>query len=64
MGFDADSFILLFSALLIIGVLTTKFSNRIGLPSLVLYIAVGMILNKFIYYDSASLTKLFGILAL
>ncbi|UFU00416.1 potassium/proton antiporter [Radiobacillus kanasensis] len=58
-----NSFILI-SILLIIGVLTTKFSSRLGLPSLVFYIMVGMILSNFIYYDNALLTQLFGILAL
>ncbi|WP_228409583.1 potassium/proton antiporter [Radiobacillus deserti] len=55
---------LLVSILLIVGVLTTKFSSRLGLPSLVFYIMVGMILSNFIYYDNALLTQLFGILAL
>ncbi|MDA8226933.1 MAG: potassium/proton antiporter [Desulfitobacterium hafniense] len=64
MQFTIDGLILLFSALLIIGVVTTKFSSRLGVPSLVFFIAVGMVLSKFIYYDSAYLTQLFGILAL
>nr|WP_138420088.1 potassium/proton antiporter [Aquibacillus sediminis] len=59
-----NSSILLVSILLIVGVLTTKFSSRLGLPSLVFYIIVGMILSQFIYYDNAPLTQLFGILAL
>ncbi|MEW9674031.1 potassium/proton antiporter [Ammoniphilus sp. 3BR4] len=64
MELTTDSSIFLFSFLLVVGVLTTKFSSRLGLPSLVLYIVVGMILSKFIYYDNAFLTQLFGILAL
>ncbi|WP_255639730.1 potassium/proton antiporter [Aquibacillus saliphilus] len=56
--------ILLVAILLIIGVLTTKFSSRLGLPSLVFYIIVGMFLSNYIYFDNASLTQLFGILAL
>ena len=48
----------------IVGVLTTKFSARLGLPSLVFFIIVGMVLGQFIYYDNAFLTQLFGILAL
>ncbi|WP_044894976.1 potassium/proton antiporter [Bacillus alveayuensis] len=59
-----DSSIFLFAVLLIVGVITTKFSSHLGLPSLVFYIIVGMILSKFIYYDNAFLTQLFGILAL
>ena len=37
-----DSSIFLFAILLIVGVLTTKFSSRLGLPALVFFIAVGM----------------------
>ncbi|MBM7571596.1 potassium/proton antiporter [Aquibacillus albus] len=55
---------LLIAILLVIGVITTKFSSRLGLPSLVFYIIVGMILSHFIYYDNTHLTQLFGILAL
>lgn len=64
MVFTTDNSIFLFAVLLIVGVLTTKFSSRLGLPSLVLYIIVGMVLNRFIYFDNAFVTQLFGILAL
>jgi cell volume regulation protein A len=64
MEFTTDNSIFLFAILLVIGVITTKFSTRFGLPSLVLFIAVGMILSHFVYYDNAFLTQLFGILAL
>jgi cell volume regulation protein A len=64
MQFTTDNIIFLVSILLIVGVLTTKFSSRLGLPSLVFYIAVGMVLSQFIYYDNAHLTQLFGIFAL
>ena len=64
MVFSIDSGMFLFAVLLIIGVLAAKFSLRIGLPSLTLFIAVGMLLNRFIYYDNAPLTQLFGIIAL
>lgn len=59
-----DSMILLCGALLVTGVLTTKFSSRFGMPALVLFIAIGMILSRFIYYDNAELTQLVGIFAL
>jgi len=59
-----DSIILLCGALLLTGVLTTKFSSRFGMPALVLFIAIGMILSRFIYYDNAELTQLVGIFAL
>ncbi|MEG6523199.1 potassium/proton antiporter [Desulfotomaculum sp. 1211_IL3151] len=61
---SADSAIFLFSLLLVAGVLTTKFSSRLGVPYLVLYVVVGMVMNKYLYYDNAALTQLFGILAL
>lgn len=64
MTFTVDSSILLLSILLIVGVMMTKFSARLGVPSLVFFIAVGLLLSRFIYYDDAYLTQLFGILAL
>ncbi len=64
MAFTTDSVLFLFSILLLVGVFTTKFSSRLGLPSLVLYIAVGMVLSHYIYFDNAKLTQLVGILAL
>lgn len=59
-----NSSFLLIAILLIVGVLTTKFSSRAGVPSLVFYIIVGMLLSHFIYFDNANLTQTFGILAL
>lgn len=56
--------IFLFGGLLLAGVVSAKFSNRFNVPSLVLFIIVGMALNPLIYYDNANLTQLFGILAL
>ncbi|OLO39120.1 K+/H+ antiporter [Alkalihalophilus pseudofirmus] len=66
--FNLDYFILLTALLLIIGVLTTKFSTRIGVPALVLFILVGMVAGSdglgLIYFDNAKLAQLIGILAL
>ncbi|MCI3922617.1 potassium/proton antiporter [Paenibacillus sp. TRM 82003] len=62
--FTTDNAILLVSVLLLVGVLTAKFSSRFGLPSLVFFIGVGMVLSHYIYYDDAQLTQLVGILAL
>ncbi len=42
----------------------TKFSTRVGLPSLVFFIGVGMLMNRFIYFDDVKITQLFGVLAL
>ncbi|WNS41271.1 potassium/proton antiporter [Paenibacillus sp. MMS20-IR301] len=60
----ADQIILLLAALLLTGVLSTKFSTRFGMPALVLFIAAGMVLSHFVYFNNASLTQLAGIFAL
>jgi cell volume regulation protein A len=64
LDFSTDHVIFLFSILLVLGVITAKFSSRLGVPSLVFFVVVGMVLNHFIYFDNAYLTQLFGILAL
>ena len=61
--------VILFSSLFLIGgVLMAKFSSRLGVPALVLFIIVGMLFGSdgfgFIYFDNASLTQSLGILAL
>ncbi|WP_310831596.1 potassium/proton antiporter [Paenibacillus pedocola] len=60
----ADSVILLLAVLLLIGVLSTKFSTRFGMPALVLFILVGMVLSHFVYFNNVSLTQIAGIFAL
>jgi len=60
----ADNIILLLAVLMLVGVLSTKFSTRFGMPALVLFIAAGMILSHFIYFNNVSLTQLAGIFAL
>lgn len=64
MGFYIENIILIFAVLLFIGVFTAKFSTRLGLPSLVFFIMVGMVLNRFIFFDNAWLTQLLGTVAL
>ncbi|USK34593.1 potassium/proton antiporter [Bacillus sp. F19] len=64
MAFSVDHIILILAVLLTIGVMTAKFSSRLGLPSLVFFIVVGMVLNNYIYFDNAKLAQLFGIIAL
>ncbi|ARK31348.1 potassium/proton antiporter [Halalkalibacter krulwichiae] len=63
-----DYFILLSALLLIIGVLTTKFSSRLGVPALILFILVGMITGSdglgFIHFDNPQMAQLIGIFAL
>lgn len=65
---SADYYIFLLSILLIIGIFTSKFSDRIGVPSLVLFIGVGMLLGSdvlnVIYLDDPTIVQLFGTLAL
>ncbi|TYO95108.1 potassium/proton antiporter [Desulfallas thermosapovorans] len=61
---STDQIIFLFAILLIAGIITTRFSARLGVPSLILYIAVGMFLNNFIYFDNASLAQLGAMMAL
>ncbi|WP_433750134.1 potassium/proton antiporter [Falsibacillus pallidus] len=64
MNFAVESTILVMALLLITGVFTAKFSSRLGLPSLVFFILVGMLLNRYIYFDNAILTQFIGTLAL
>ncbi|SDJ82434.1 potassium/proton antiporter [Sediminibacillus albus] len=64
MELSVQSLIFLFSSMLIIGVLATKFSSRLGLPSLVLFLLVGMFLNNYIFFENAKLSQLIGITAL
>ncbi|SFL49597.1 potassium/proton antiporter [Salibacterium qingdaonense] len=67
-GFDIDSFVLLAALLLIVGVTVTKFSARLGMPSLILFILVGMIIGSdglgIIYFDDAHQAQLVGVIAL
>ncbi|RLQ93309.1 potassium/proton antiporter [Falsibacillus albus] len=64
MSVAVESTILLMAILLIVGVFTAKFSSRLGLPALVLFIVLGMLLNRYIYFDNAILTQFIGTLAL
>ncbi|WP_340021555.1 potassium/proton antiporter [Paenibacillus sp. FSL K6-1096] len=60
----ADQIILLLAVLLLISVFSTKFSTRFGMPALVLFIAAGMVLSHFVYFNNAALTQIAGIFAL
>ena len=61
-------FILSLGLFLIIGVLTSKFSSRLGVPALVLFILVGMLTGSdglgLIHFDDYELARLIGTLAL
>ncbi|MBT2695777.1 potassium/proton antiporter [Bacillus sp. ISL-55] len=65
---STDSFIMLLAFLLIVGVLTTRFSTRLGVPSLIFFILVGMVMGSdvlgIVYFDNASLTQKIGVIAL
>ncbi|MCP3032398.1 potassium/proton antiporter [Halobacillus sp. A1] len=65
---ESNQFIMLVALLLIMSVVVTKFSSRLGVPSLVLFIAVGMLVGSdglgYIYFDNAEIAQLVGIFAL
>jgi cell volume regulation protein A len=59
---------IVFSTLVIVSILTIKLSNRFGIPSLVLFLAIGMLAGSDglggIYFDNPSLVQSLGIIAL
>ncbi|WP_181349337.1 potassium/proton antiporter [Thalassobacillus sp. CUG 92003] len=65
---QSNQFILLIALLLITSVMVTKFSTRLGVPSLVLFIAVGMLIGSdglnLVYFDNAELAQVIGVIAL
>ncbi|GEN46837.1 potassium/proton antiporter [Alkalibacillus haloalkaliphilus] len=67
-SFGNDGLIFLIAFLLLCGIIAAKFSSRLGLPSLVLFIAVGMAVGSdglgIIYFDNVEIAQLIGILAL
>ncbi|GEK57656.1 K+/H+ antiporter [Marinococcus halophilus] len=60
--------VLLVGLLLVAGIIVAKFSNRLGLPALVLFILIGMLIGsdglEIIYFDNAEVAQLVGIFAL
>ncbi|WP_062514162.1 potassium/proton antiporter [Halobacillus sp. KGW1] len=66
--FGTDAFLLLVAFLLFSGIFAAKFSNRWGVPSLILFIIVGMLVGSdglgIIYFDNADTAQLIGVLAL
>ncbi|WP_077621320.1 potassium/proton antiporter [Sediminibacillus massiliensis] len=64
----SDQFIFLVSLLLIISVLVTKFSARLGLPSLVLFIGVGMAIGSdgldILSFDDVHIAQAIGVYSL
>jgi cell volume regulation protein A len=59
---------IVFSTLVILSILTIKLSNRFGIPSLVLFLAIGMLAGSdglgVINFDNPSLVQSLGIIAL
>jgi potassium/hydrogen antiporter len=64
MDFSIENISMLLALLLLIGVIFAKFSSRLGVPSLILFIAVGMILNTYFFFDNAHITQFIGTIAL
>ncbi|QAS52789.1 potassium/proton antiporter [Halobacillus litoralis] len=67
-AFGTDAFLLLTAFLLFSGIFAAKFSNRWGVPSLILFIIVGMFVGSdglgIVYFDNASLAQVIGVFAL
>ena len=61
-----DFYILLAAILLILGILSTKFSAKLGVPSLVFFILVGMAMGNdtfgVINFSNAGLAQTIGVL--
>ncbi|OHX55265.1 hypothetical protein BB776_01210 [Planococcus salinarum] len=66
--YTINGIILISGAFLLMGVLMTKVSARAGVPSLVLFMVIGMILGSditgLIYFSSAEIAQLVGVFAL
>lgn len=60
--------IFLAATLFIIGVVTTKLSSRLGVPSLVIFILIGMTMGSdvlgIVYFDNAKIAQVVGVFAL
>ena len=65
---DADLFLFVAAALLVAGVLLSKTSGRLGVPSLLLFLGLGMLAGSEgvlgIYFDDFALAQRYGVVAL
>ncbi|MCP3031916.1 potassium/proton antiporter [Halobacillus sp. A1] len=67
-SFGTDSFLLITALLFFSGILVARFSSRWGIPSLVLFILVGMLVGSdglgLIYFDDARVAQIIGVFSL
>ncbi|MFC7321263.1 potassium/proton antiporter [Halobacillus campisalis] len=67
-SFGTDSFLLITALLFFSGILVARFSSRWGIPSLVLFILVGMLVGSdglgLIYFDDARTAQIIGVFSL
>ncbi|HOW60006.1 MAG TPA: potassium/proton antiporter [Candidatus Omnitrophota bacterium] len=67
-GISSEQMLLAAALLLFLGVLSSKLSDRFSIPSLVLFLAIGMLAGSEgiggIYFDNAALAKIIGVIAL
>ncbi len=65
---STDILILLFGLLLVAGVLATRVSTRFGLPALILFMGIGMLMGSditgLIFFDDTNLAQMIGVAAL
>lgn len=65
---STDILILLFGLLLVAGVLATRVSTRFGLPALILFMGIGMLMGSditgLIFFDNSNLAQMIGVAAL
>jgi len=63
-----ESLFIIFSALIILSILTIKLSTRFGIPSLVLFLLIGMLAGSDgpggLYFDNPALVQTLGVIAL
>ncbi|WP_173917707.1 potassium/proton antiporter [Halobacillus sp. Marseille-Q1614] len=67
-AFGTDTFLMLTALLLFSGIFASKFSTKWGLPSLILFIIVGMLAGSdglgIIFFDNAKVAQIIGVFAL
>jgi potassium/hydrogen antiporter len=68
MTFEADNFLLVASVLLFVSIVISKTGSRVGIPTLLLFIVVGMFAGSEgiggIYFDDPKITQFIGVVAL